>query len=109
MLQRQRLAYGHDLALAPYMLRIATILLLAASSAAADTQAAFHVGVRVVSSATVAAVSAAEPEGIRLEVASHGAQAPLVLVGGAARSVPSSREVNPTASSADEVVVTFLY
>lgn len=92
------------------MLRsIATILLLASTSAAAAGTQAFHVGVRVVSSAKVAAVPAAERDRIRLEVASHGAQSPFVLVGAKGGMVPSSGEVNFPGGSTDDVVVTFLY
>ena len=91
------------------MLRVVAILLLASFSAAAATQAGFHVGVRVVSSAKVAATPAAQRDRIQLEVASHGAQAPLVLVGGAAGWVPASGEVKLGPGSSDVVVVTFLY
>jgi hypothetical protein len=90
------------------MLRVIAILLLASFPAAASRQAAFHVGVRVVSSAKVAAMPAAQRDRIQLEVASHGAQAPLVLVNGAARWMPSSGEVKFRATS-DAVVVTFVY
>lgn len=91
------------------MLRVIAILLLASFPAAAARQAAFHVGVRVVSSAKIAATPAVRRDRIQLEVASHGAPAPLVLVAGAAGWVPSSGEVKLEASSGDEVVVTFLY
>jgi|tagenome__1003787_1003787.scaffolds.fasta_scaffold18976495_2 hypothetical protein len=86
-----------------------TILFLASTSAAAVTQAGFHVGARVVSSAKVAAVPAARRDRIRLEVASHGAQEPFVLVGAKGGFVPSSGEVKSPGGSGDDVVVTFLY
>lgn len=91
------------------MLRVIAILLLASFPAAAARQAAFHVGVHVVSSAKVAAMPAAQRDRILLEVASHGAQAPLVLIGGAAGWVPSSGEVKFRATASSAVVVTFLY
>jgi hypothetical protein len=89
------------------MRRIAALLLLASAPVAAATQAGFHVGARVVSSAKVAAVPAAERDRIQLEVAGHGAHAPVVQVGGGGWVV-SSGEVQLNAP-ADEVVVTFLY
>jgi hypothetical protein len=91
------------------MLRTLAILLLASAPAAAATQAGFHVGVRVVSSAKVAAVPAAQLDRIRLDVVSHGAQAPVVLVGGAGGWVLSESEVRLKATSSGEVVITFLY
>jgi acetyl esterase/lipase len=89
------------------MLRIAALLLLASAPVAAAPQAAFHVGARVVSSAKVAAVPAADRDRIQLEVAGHGTQAPVVQVGGGGW-VLSSGEVQLSAP-ADEIVVTFLY
>ncbi|HEY6911590.1 MAG TPA: hypothetical protein VI356_19590 [Myxococcales bacterium] len=64
---------------------------------------------RVVSSAKVAAVPAAQRDRIMLQVVSHGAQAPLVLLGGANGWVASSGEVKLTAPPSGAVVVTFLY
>jgi hypothetical protein len=90
------------------MLRALALLLLASTSAGAATQAGFHVGVRVVSSAKISAIPAAQRDRIQLEVASHGALAPVVLVGGAGGWVLSPEEVELRAPS-DEVVITFLY
>ena len=90
------------------MLRVAALLLLASAPVAAAPQAAFHVGARVVSSAQVAALPAAQRDRIELEVASHGTQAPVVQVGGAGGWVLSSGEVQLKAP-ADEIMVTFLY
>lgn len=90
------------------MLRALALLLLGSTSAAAATQAGFHVGVQVVSSAKVAAIPAAQRDRIQLEVASHGTVAPVVLVGGAGGWVISPEEVRLKAPS-HEVVITFLY
>lgn len=91
------------------MLRAIAILLLASSSAAAAPQAGFHVGVRVVSSARVAAAPAAQRDRIHVEAATHGTEAPLVVVGGTRARLPASGEVRMNGGSSEEVVVTFLY
>jgi hypothetical protein len=91
------------------MLRIIAMAVLVSASAAASSQAGFHVGVRVVSSARIAAAPAAQPDRIHVEAATHGTPAPLVVVGDKSGWVSSSSEVKMNPGSADGVVVTFLY
>jgi hypothetical protein len=91
------------------MLWIIAMAVLVSASAAASSQAGFHVGVRVVSSARVAAAPSAQPDRIHVEAATRGTRAPLVVVGDKGGWVPASGEVNMSPGSADGVVVTFLY